>query len=414
MRPGKRTQRVSWCLRKEILVVVFNLAELHGTPSVTRGAVAANRQGAIAHAKGSARLRRGCLQPPYNSLVTAENIKAQAAELGFDLCGIAPAGAFKELAFLPEWLARGYAGEMEYLHRSAARRADVRAVMPAARSVIALATVYNTDRPYSTEIADPSAALIARYAWGDDYHEVIHQRMNRLVAWMRDQSGLEFEARAYVDTGPLQERVYAQYAGLGWIGKNTCVINPEFGSWIFLSEIICSLPLETDAPALDQCGTCRLCLDSCPTGAIVDPYVVDATRCLSYLTIELKGAIPIEDRESIGRHAYGCDICQEVCPWNAQPAGPGADGSPWLPRTTFDGRSIAELWRTPDAGLRASLKHSAMTRAGVRRLRRNVAVCAGATGDATALSALRDVDEPTCGDPLVAEHVHWALERRDW
>jgi epoxyqueuosine reductase len=342
--------------------------------------------------------------------VTSAEIKARAAELGFDLCGIAPAGDFKELAFLADWLARGYAGEMQYLHRSAERRADVRAVMPSARSVIALATVYNTDRPYSTELADPSAALIARYAWGDDYHTVIQQRMDALVAWMRETSGRAFEARAYVDTGPVQERVYAQYAGLGWIGKNTCVINTEIGSWLFLSEILCSLPLEPDAPALDQCGTCRLCLDSCPTGAIVDPYVVDATRCLSYLTIEIRGAIPIEDRASVGRHAYGCDICQEVCPWNAQPAGPDEAGSPWLPRTAFDRRSIADLWRTPDAELRGSLKNSAMARAGVRRLRRNVAVCAGATGDADALSALRDVHEPTCDDPTVAEHVHWALE----
>jgi epoxyqueuosine reductase len=137
---------------------------------------------------------------------------------------------------------------------------------------------------------------------------------------------------------------------------------------------------------------------------------VDATRCLSYLTIELKGAIPIEDRPSIGNHAYGCDICQEVCPWNAQPAGPAEAGDPWLPRAVFDGRSIADLWRTPDAELRASLKNSAMTRAGVLRLRRNIAVCAGATGDADALSALHDVHEPTCDDPIVAEHVHWALE----
>jgi epoxyqueuosine reductase len=282
--------------------------------------------------------------------------------------------------------------------------------MPSARSVICLATVYNSDRPYSTEVADPGAAVIARYAWGDDYHAVIERRMDALVQWMRERAGDAFEARAYVDTGPVQERVYAQYAGIGWIGRNTCVIHPDLGSWLFLSEIICSLPLEPDAPALDQCGTCRLCLDACPTGAIVEPYVLDATRCLSYLTIELKGGIPIDQREGIGRHAYGCDICQEVCPWNAQPAAPDAPGSPWLPRAVFDGPSIATLWRTPDAELRASLKGSAMTRAGVRRLRRNVAVCAGATGDASALTALREVDEPTCDDPMVAEHVHWALE----
>jgi epoxyqueuosine reductase len=342
--------------------------------------------------------------------VRAEEIKARAAELGFDLCGIAPVEPFKELGFLRTWLDRGYAGGMQYLEQSAARREDVRAVMPAARSVICLATVYNTDRPYSTEVADPGAAMIARYAWGDDYHAVIQRRMDALVEWMRDRAGPDFETRACVDTSPVQERVYAQYAGLGWIGRNTCLINPGLGSWLFLSEIICSLPLEPDAPALDQCGSCRLCLDSCPTGAIVESHVLDATRCLSYLTIEVKQDIPIYQREELGRHAYGCDICQEVCPWNAQPVGPDAAASPWLPRAVFDRPSLAALWRTPDVELRAALKGSAMTRAGIRRLRRNVAVCAGATGDANALAALREVDEPTCDDPVVAEHVHWALE----
>lgn len=341
------------------------------------------------------------------------DVKAQALRLGFDACGIAPADAHPELAYMREWLDRGYGGEMHYLHRTAEGRADVRHVLPSARSVVCLATVYNTDRPYSTETTDPSRALIARYAWGDDYHDVIRERMDALVAWMRERSGPDFEARAYVDTGPVQERVYAQYAGLGWIGRNTCLINSELGSWLFLSEILCSLPLEPDAPAFDQCGTCRLCLDSCPTGAILEPYVLDSTRCLSYLTIELKGAIPVSARESVGNHAYGCDVCQEVCPWNAQPASPDAPASPWLPRAVFDGPSLAALWRTPDADLRRSLKQSAMSRAGVKRLRRNVAVCAGATGDADALAALRDVHELTCSDPLVAEHVAWALERAD-
>ena len=345
--------------------------------------------------------------------MTAAEIKARAAELGFDACGIAPVEPFKELGFLRRWLARGYAGEMQYLERSADRRDDVRAVMPSARSVICLATVYNTDRPYSTEVADRGAALIARYAWGEDYHDVIQARMETLVSWMRAQAGTDFDARAYVDTGPVQERVYAQYAGIGWIGRNTCVIHPELGSWLFLSEIVCSLALEPDAPALDQCGTCRLCIDACPTGAIVEPYVLDATQCLSYLTIELRGGIPIHERESFGRHVYGCDVCQEVCPWNAQPAEPDAAASPWLPRGVFDQPSLAALWRTPDVELRRAMKGSAMTRAGVRRLRRNVAVCAGATGDAGALTALVEVGEPTCDDPMVAEHVYWALELHD-
>lgn len=343
----------------------------------------------------------------------AEDVKARAKQLGFDVCGIAPAAAHRELAFLRDWLERGHGGEMHYLHRTADRRADVRHVMPSAQSVICLGTVYNTDRPYSTEIADASRALLARYAWGDDYHDVIGGRMDALVEWMREQTGPAFEARAYVDTGPVQERVYAQYAGLGWIGRNTCLINPERGSWLFLSEIICSLPLEPDVPALDQCGSCRACLDACPTGALLEPYVLDSTRCLSYLTIELKGPIPVDTRAAASNHAYGCDVCQEVCPWNAQPADPDEPGSPWLPRAAFDGPSLADLWRTPDADLRRSLKGSAMSRAGLKRLRRNVAVCAGATGDADALSALHEVREPSVADPLVAEHIAWALERAD-
>jgi epoxyqueuosine reductase len=340
--------------------------------------------------------------------MTSSEVKQKAAELGFDLCGIAPAAGFTELAVLQEWLDRGYAGEMHYLHRSADRRSDVRAVMPSARSVIALGTVYNVDRPYSTEIVNPARALIARYAWGDDYHAVIQHRMETLISWMRERCGLELETRAYVDTGPVQERVYAQYAGLGWIGRNTCLINPELGSWVFLSEIICNLPLEPDAPSLDQCGTCTLCIEACPTGAILEPYVLDATKCLSYLTIETKGSIPEALRTTLGSHAYGCDICQEVCPWNLHAAVARATEAAWVPRPMFDTRTLADLWRAPDAELRASLKGSAMTRAGVKGLRRNIAVCAGATRDKDALAALDEVQEPSCDDPVVAEHVAWA------
>ncbi|HEX5474377.1 MAG TPA: tRNA epoxyqueuosine(34) reductase QueG [Vicinamibacterales bacterium] len=341
--------------------------------------------------------------------MTSADIKAQAAACGFDLCGIAPAGAFPELRQFRAWLARGYDGEMGYLARSADRRDDVRHILPSARSVISLGTVYNVDRPYSTEGADPSTALIARYAWGDDYHEVVRTRMEQLVAWMREHAAEPFDARAYVDTGPVQERLYGQYAGLGWVGKNTCLINIERGSWFFLSEIICSLPLEPDAPAVDQCGSCTLCLDACPTGALVEPRVLDATQCLSYLTIELRGGMPVESRAEVGAHAYGCDICQEVCPWNHYPA-QTAD-APWLPRPTFDQPTLAGLWRRSDDDLRRALKGGAMTRAGVARLRRNLAVCAGSTRDPDALAALREVDQPSCADPMVAEHIAWALEQ---
>ena len=324
---------------------------------------------------------------------------------------MAPVDAFPELSFYREWLAKGYAGEMEYLHRTASRRADVREVMPGARSVIVLGTLYNADRPYSTEIASASTALIARYAWGDDYHDVIRRKLSDLVDGMRAQAGEGLEARYLCRHGARAGTRIRAYAGLGWIGRNTCLINADLGSFLFLSEIICNLPLEPDGPALDQCGSCRLCLDACLTGALVESHVLDSARCLSYLTIEVRGSIPEPSRDAIGSHAYGCDICQEVCPWNLQPGSDATTDSAWLPRAVFDGRSLADLWRTPDADLRRGLKGSAMMRAGLRRLRRNLAVCVGATGDEAGLSALAECGEPSCADPLVAEHVAWALEK---
>ncbi len=312
--------------------------------------------------------------------VASEDVKQRAATLGFDLCGVAPAVEHPELRFLRDWLDRGLGGEMHYLHRSAERRSDVRHVLPAAQSVVVLGTVYNVDRPYSTEIRDAGVAAIARYAWGDDYHAVIQKRMDALLEWMRGAAGDALEARAYVDTGPVQERVYAQHAGLGWIGKNTCVINPEQGSWLFLSEIITNLPLVPDPPALDQCGACTLCLEACPTGALVEPYVLDSRRCISYLTIELKGPIPEDQRGAVGRHAYGCDICQEVCPWNLTPS-VGVSAAPeWMPRPGLDGARLLDLWRKSDDELRTLLKGSAMKRAGVLRFRRNLAVAIANSG----------------------------------
>jgi epoxyqueuosine reductase len=345
------------------------------------------------------------------SPVSAGDIKREAAAHGFDVCGIAPATAHPELSFLRTWLDHGYAGEMGYMQRSAERRKDVREVMPTARSVISLGTVYNTERPYSVDNAEPRQAAIARYAWGDDYHDVITRRLDALMTWLRVNAGDTFEGRAYVDTGPVQERVYAQYAGVGWIGKNTCVINPELGSWIFLSEIICNLELQPDSPALDQCGMCTLCLDACPTGALLDAGVLDATRCLSYLTIELKGSIPLEQRDTIGEHAYGCDICQEVCPWNLTPSTAQSLEAPWQPRPGLDRPRLLDLWLRTDDELRRLLKGSAMKRAGVRRLRRNLAVAIGNSGDAGAVDALATHAEETCRDPMVREHVAWAVGR---
>jgi epoxyqueuosine reductase len=304
-------------------------------------------------------------------VVTSLAVKQRAGELGFDLCGIAPAGAFPELGFLREWIDRGYGGTMGYLPRTAEKRGDVRRVMPSARCVIMTGTVYNSDHPYSVERSDPGVGEIARYAWGDDYHHVLKARLDALLAWMREQHPEPFDARAYVDTGPVQERIYAQYAGLGWIGKNTCVINAEMGSWILLAEIICSLPLEPDSPALDQCGACTLCLDACPTGAFVGPHVLDATRCISYLTIEYRGEIPEEHRKGIGSHIFGCDICQEVCPWNAMAA---RANDKWPSRSALGGLRLEALSADGDDALAELIDGTPLTRAGVKGLRRNLAV----------------------------------------
>ena len=261
---------------------------------------------------------------------------------------------------------------MAWLERSADRRADVRRVLPSARSVIVTGTVYNTDQPYSTELRDPGQAKISRYAWGDDYHDVIGARLEALLAWMRGAAGEPFEARAYVDTGPIQERVYAQHAGIGWIGKNTCVIHPDLGSWLFLGEIICSLPLDADAPALDQCGTCTLCIEACPTQAIVGPGVLDSTRCLSYLTIERRGPISDDLAAAIGAHVYGCDICQDVCPWNQ--SAPHSPDAAWQPRAPWRAQQLSALAALGDDELGEAMRGSAMRRTKVAGLRRNLKV----------------------------------------
>ncbi len=346
--------------------------------------------------------------------MTSAQIKAKARELGFDLCGIAPVGDFPELTYLPVWLAEGRAGRMTYLNRTARRRADVRQWLPSARSVIVVACFYNTERPYSTEIKDPGVALVARYAWGNDYHRVMTDRLDALVEWLRAASAEAFDARVSVDTGPVQERVYAQYAGIGWIGKNTCVINPELGSWILLGELVTSLALEPDAPGFDQCGTCTLCLEACPTHAIVEPHVLDARLCLSYLSIEVKGIIPAGQRADMGAHVFGCDICQDVCPYNLRE--PRVAGPEWAPRAVFDQPRLTDLWSLSDGALEEAIEGTTLVRRGVAGLRRNLAVALGNLGDEAADRALAqppsEADAPSLLDPVVAEHTSWARRRR--
>jgi epoxyqueuosine reductase len=342
-------------------------------------------------------------------MLTSEAIRQRAREIGFDLCGVAPATSLPELTRLRDWLDKGYAGEMIYLHKSADTRADIRKFLPSARSVIVTGTIYYTDASATGDVD------IARYAWGEDYHVVLAERLEALVAWMREQQSEPFEAAVFVDKHHVQERVFAKYAGLGWIGKNTCLINPELGSWLFLAGVATSLDLALDTPLADRCGSCTLCIDSCPTGALVDDYEMDATRCISYLTIELKNAIPEHQRAGVGHHAYGCDVCQEVCPWNLAPL--ATLDQAWAPQAGRSTANAAELWQRSDQELNGLIRHSAMTRTTLSRLRRNLAVTLGNSGDPAMLGVL---DRPGAGvrraaqsadTPLVQEHIRWAKER---
>jgi epoxyqueuosine reductase len=251
-------------------------------------------------------------------------IEAHAKALGFDLCGVVSADKFPELAQTEEWLARGYAGAMKYL--ADPRRADPATTMPGIRSVIVCALSYNTGFPRSISRDERQRdgeprGWISRYAWGDDYHHVLKERLDELAAAVRERFAEQACVRSYVDTGPVQERVLAKYAGLGWLGKNTLLLNQRIGSFFFLGVLLTDLDLapslaEAQLPPPDLCGTCRRCIDACPTEAFAEPYVLDARRCISYLTIELRDHIPEEFRELLGTHVFGCDICQDVCPWN--------------------------------------------------------------------------------------------------
>jgi epoxyqueuosine reductase len=347
-------------------------------------------------------------------MLDAAAIRAHAKSLGFDLCDVAPAEPFPELTRLRDWLDRGNGGEMAYLDKTAATRADIRRFLPTARSVIVTGTVYYTG---DGSPGGATGARVARYAWGEDYHHVLVERLEQLLSWMRSQHPDPFDAAIFADKHHVQERAMAARAGLGWIGKNACLINPDTGSWLLLAGVVVSLELAAGTPQPDRCGACTLCLDACPTGAILDGRELDARRCLSYLTIELDGPIPVEQRAAVGHHLFGCDICQEVCPWNLAPL--STLDPAWQPRQGRDRPQPAELWQRDDAGLHAFVRGSAMTRITASRLRRNLAVVLGNSGDAAAAGVLdragRGVPNAahSAEVPLVREHVDWARERLD-
>jgi epoxyqueuosine reductase len=309
-------------------------------------------------------------------VLDASRVKDLARAAGFDLCGIARAVKHPKLARLKDWIALGYAGEMTYLADSLDERLDPLIALPTARSIISVALVYNTAQPYSTEVQDPDRVAIARYAWGDDYHRVMRERLRALLAALARDAGAGFEGLSCVDVEATQERVWAEAAGLGWIAKNTCVIHPRLGSWFFLGEIITNADLEADAPVADQCGTCTRCIDACPTHAIVEPYTVDATKCLSYLTIETRGDIDPALQPAVHTQIFGCDICQDVCPWNRK--APASGDPAWQPRPGLAFPLLADLVAMSDADWSALIRDSAMKRAGLTRLRRTLRYAAAA------------------------------------
>ena len=321
---------------------------------------------------------------------------------GFDRCAVAPVETLPAALRLGEWLGDGMHGSMEWMVRSAAGRSDPRQVLAAARSVIVVALNYRTDVAATDS---PTDACISRYAWGDEYHRVLGDRLDALFAEIRTVAP-EIEGRWYVDTGPVMEKAWAERAGLGWIGKHANVISRDLGSWIFLGAIIVDVDLHGGEPHRDYCGTCTACIDACPTDAIVAPYVVDARRCISYLTIENRGAIPVEYRRQIGNRVFGCDDCQDVCPWNRF-ARASRHAQAFEPRPLNHSPALVELLALSDEEFRLRFKDSPVLRAKRRGLARNVAIALGNSGDASAVGPL--VGALADSEALVRSHAAWAL-----
>ena len=351
-------------------------------------------------------------------------VKDTARQAGFELAGIAPVRDFAELHYFPDWIQSGYAGEMKYMEvRDEAeqlKRASLRSAAPWARSVIVCAINYNTAHPYSTHVNDTERGWISRYAWSrEDYHEAVMRRLRVVENWLRDYVQRERDAlaitgetsalltRCYVDTGPLVERVYAKYAGVGWIGKNTCILNQKLGSWLFLGVILTSLELEADLPAPDRCGSCTRCIEACPTDALIAPYQLDSNKCISYLTIEKRGAIPGDMREGMGRHVFGCDICQDVCPWNRK--APASSAEEFQAREGLVNPALEWLAEMSAEAFREKFRGSPIRRTKRTGLRRNAAIAMGNSGDARFIPVLEKLRADD--DPVVAESARWAGEQ---
>jgi epoxyqueuosine reductase len=346
------------------------------------------------------------------------SVTRAAREAGFELVGIAPVENSPELEYFPRWIAGGHAGEMKYLEardeQGRLRRASLAHAAPWARSVVVCAINYNTAQPYSTDARNHSAenqerGWISRYAWSrQDYHDAVMQRLLRVESAVRNAVGIDdLVTRCYVDTGPIVERVAAKYAGIGWIGKNTCIIHQKLGSWMFLGVILTSLDLAPGLPAPDRCGSCTRCIDACPTDALIAPYQLDSNRCISYLTIEKRGAIAEDLRSGMGRHIFGCDICQDVCPWNRK--APATNAEEFQPRPELVNPALEWLADMSEEEFRRTFKGSPLRRPKRSGLRRNAVIAMGNSGDKKFLSQLKKLaaDE----DENIRESAAWALRK---
>jgi epoxyqueuosine reductase len=340
--------------------------------------------------------------------MTSADIRSHALECGFEISGVAAALPPHDTPAYHDWVAAGYAGEMGYLtdHRAGIRN-DPRNLLPSARSVICAGKLYHTPWPLTTQFDDAGRAWISRYAWGGDYHDDLRRGLQALAERLQ-ASGGAFDYKVCVDTAPLLERTYARLAGLGWIGKNTCLINQQRGSWFFLGELLVSLDIAPDSPAPDRCGSCTRCIDACPTAAIVPSatgYTMDARRCIAYFTIELRGSIPEEHRSPMGSHIFGCDICQDVCPWNRR--APVTEAPAFQPRDFAP--PLEQLAALSEAEFREMFRGTPITRARYSGFLRNVAVAMGNSQMPRFRAPLEAL--ASSPDPLIAEHARWGLEQ---
>lgn len=345
----------------------------------------------------------------------SHRIKSLALALGFDGVGIAEAAPNAWTEFLREWIGRGYAGSMHYLTRRVDERVDPRQVLEGARSIVSVGLVYaGPEDCAGSDGEDGSVGRVARYAPGDDYHELMRERLRALESGIEVLAARPVRMRGYVDTGPVQERVFAARGGLGWIGKNTCLIHPKLGSYLFLGVVLCDLPLVLDEPEPDHCGSCTACLDACPTDAFEAPYVLDATRCIAYTTIEDPGPVPLDLRDAHADRVFGCDVCQEVCPWNQpsrllRPQDPLGLRERLSPRREWLRPTLEWMLGLSEDDWRSATRHMAVRRSRRRGLIRNALVAAGNSGDPRLCEPVRR--HALGEDAMLAEHARWALER---